>query len=157
MKWIARLNLPNLFGYLCNQLYSVVDGVIVVGQYFGGDDANKVVSSIANAGYFNLLVSVFLTVVSLTLAKPLLILFKTPTNILSDAPIYLRLYMLCIIFMTLFYGAFGILRSLSDSKTPFYFLIVSSVLNIVFVYLLKMGVAGATLVSTLAQTIGLIG
>lgn len=76
---------------------------IVVGQYFGGGDEKKVASSIANAGYFNLLVSVFLTVFSFTLAKLLLILFKTPTNILADSTIYLRVYMLCIIFRTFFF------------------------------------------------------
>lgn len=90
----------------------------------------------------------------------MLIVLKTPLAILDDAVIYTQIYKACILFMTVFDMIFSILRAFGDSKTPLYFMIISSVANIVldivFITTFNMGVAGAALATTLSQIIACI-
>lgn len=154
----ATSPLINLF---CSLVTGTTVGVgIVVGQYFGQKDEKKVASAIANSMYVNIVFSVILLFAALFFAKPLLLVFNTPEGILSDASAHLQIYMTSIVCMTLFYGVFAIVRSLGDSRTPLYFMILSGFLNIIldfaFILVFRMGVAGAALASALAQTIGTI-
>ena len=197
LNLLISMAIPIALGYLFNQLYSIVDSVIVgqalgvnalaavgstaalnnlfcslvigttvgagilVGQYYGKGDEKQIAKSIANSVYFNCAISVLLMIIAIPFAKYWLILFNTPANILSDATIYMQLYTAGILFMTLFYMSFGILRSFGDAKTPLIFMIVSSLVNIVldllFIYVFHMGVAGAALATTLAQGIAMVG
>ncbi len=87
--------------------------------------------------------------------NPLLSMMNTPDNILNDANTYITIIFAGIFTQTAYNMAAGILRALGDSKTPLYFLIISSILNIVldlvFIVNFKMGVAGAAYATNIAQ------
>ncbi|MEF9990558.1 MAG: MATE family efflux transporter [Romboutsia sp.] len=128
---------------------------VLVAQKFGANDEEGVKKAVASATVLSIIISVLLTVVSVFMAKPLLRLMNTPEDILNSASAYLT-----VIFAgtaaTFFYNMIsGILRSLGDSKTPLYFLIVSSILNVildlVFIVNFSMGVSGAAYATIISQ------
>ena len=86
-----------------------------------------------------------------------LLLINTPESILVDSQSYLQIVFTGFIFVFLFNACSSLLRSIGDSKTPLYFLILAALLNIVldlfFVINLKMGVAGVALATIIAQAV----
>ncbi|MFQ9510556.1 MAG: MATE family efflux transporter, partial [Lachnospiraceae bacterium] len=88
-------------------------------------------------------------------ARPMLELMKTPDNIIDDAVKYIAVIYWGIVAAMAYNMAAGILRALGDSKTPLYFLIVSSILNvildIVFIVVFNSGVVGAAYATVIAQ------
>ena len=130
---------------------------VPIAQTFGANDYKKMRHYIAMSIYLCILLTLVLTVLSVWFTRPLLELLNTPADIIDDAYNYL-----VIIFAglgtTVFYNMIaGILRSIGDSKTPLYFLIVSSVINIVldlvFILNFNSGVAGAAYATVIAQGI----
>jgi putative MATE family efflux protein len=104
-----------------------------------------------------IILSVLLTIAGLSACNPILILLRTPQNILPDAAVFLRIYSGGLIFLLLYNICTGIFTSLGDSKTPLYFLVASSLLNIlldlVFVIRFSMGVSGVAWATFIAQGI----
>lgn len=133
---------------------------VIISQYFGAKDEVNLRNTIANAAYVLVAASVLTTTLGITLAKPLLMLLATPAEILPYSVLYLRVTCCGIIFIALYNGVAGVLRALGDSKTPLYFLIFSSFLNIVldltFVLYLKMGVFGVGFATIISQAISAI-
>ena len=133
---------------------------VLVSQKFGAKDENGLRKAVASAVTLTVISVIVVTLVSLIGAKPLLKLMNTPENIMKDATTYIIIiYAGCI--ATVAYNMIAsILRSLGDSKTPLYFLIVSSVLNIVldlvFIINFKMGVAGAAYATIISQGVSAI-
>ncbi|MEI0559701.1 MATE family efflux transporter [Brachyspira intermedia] len=130
---------------------------IVMGQFFGAKNDNMLRKTFLNSIYVTLGSSLILLIFGLFFSKPLMILLKTPDDIIENSIIYLRI---CIglSFGQLFYnGAASILRALGDSKTPLYFLILTTILNIIldliFVVLLNMNVAGVAIATVISQMI----
>ena len=128
---------------------------ILVAQKFGAKDESGLKKAVGSAIILSALVVVIFTFGSLLSANPLLRLMNTPDNIFKDASTYIRI-IYGGIFATLSYNMLSsILRALGDSKTPLYFLIISSVLNIVldlvFIINFKMGVAGAAYATIISQ------
>lgn len=130
---------------------------IPIAQTFGANDHKKMQHYIAMSIYLCTFLTIILTVLSVCFTRPLLELLGTPVDIIEDAYTYL-----VIIFYglgaTIFYNMIaGILRSIGDSKTPLYFLVVSSIINIILdlVFILKFhsGVAGAAYATIIAQGI----
>ena len=130
---------------------------IVMGQFFGAKNDNMLRKTFLNSIYVTLGSSLILLIFGLFFSKPLMILLKTPDDIIENSIIYLRI---CVglSFGQLFYnGAASILMALGDSKTPLYFLILTTVLNIIldliFVVLLNMNVAGVAIATVISQMI----
>lgn len=128
---------------------------VLVSQKFGANDEEGMKKAVASAIVLSVIMSIIITVVSVVAAKPLLNLMNTPNDIMKDACAYI-----IVIFAgtsaTFFYNMIsGILRALGDSKTPLYFLIVSSILNVVldllFIVTFSMGVAGAAYATVISQ------
>ena len=155
----ATSSLNNLF---CSLVIGTTVGAgVLAGQYYGKAESSDQVSlAIANGTYFNLFISILLTLISVPFAKQWLALFRTPETVLADATVYMQVYLIGIVFMTMFYMSFEILRAFGDAKTPLYFMIVSSVVNILldllFVCVLSLGVFGAALATTLAQALACV-
>ena len=102
-----------------------------------------------------MIVSVILTIPTVLASKQFLIWMNTPENILNMADAYIKAIFMGI-FCTMSYNvASGLLRSIGDSKTPLYFLIFSSVLNIIldvfFIVVVKAGTAGAAYATVISQ------
>lgn len=130
---------------------------VPIAQTFGANDHKRMRHYIAMSIYLCLFLTLVLTVFSVWLTRPLLELLNTPADIIEDAYAYL-VVMFAGLGATVFYNMIaGILRSIGDSKTPLYFLIVSSIINIVldlvFIINFKSGVAGAAYATVIAQGI----
>ena len=133
---------------------------VVISQYFGAKDEKGTASSIANGSYTCLLITIVMTAIALLATKPILLLLNTPESILPDALTYMYIFMAGLIAVSAYFTTFSILRALGDSKTPLIFLVLCSLLNIVldllFVVVLKTGVAGATFATVLSEAIAAV-
>ena len=89
------------------------------------------------------------------LAPFLLKMLKTPDNIMHDAVVYIRLMSVGLFFVSVYNYVSSMMRALGDSKTPLYFLVFSCIVNVVldilFVYVFKLGVFGAGLATLISQ------
>ena len=132
---------------------------VLVSQRFGAKDEKGLRKAVASAVTLTVISVVVITIVSLLGAMPLLRLMNTPENIIGDAYLYIKI--IAGVVATVAYNLIAsILRALGDSKTPLYFLIVSSVLNVildlVFIIVFKMGVAGAAWATIISQGVSAI-
>lgn len=141
------------FFALCNGIGS--GGGIVTSQFFGRKDYKNVKSCIANTGYIMLAFPLIVGTTAFFLARPLLLLLKTPEKILADAVVYTQIMCVGLLFVSVYNYVSSMLRALGDSKTPLYFLIFSSFLNvgldILFIAVFKMGVSGAGIATVISQ------
>lgn len=133
---------------------------VLVSQKFGAKDENGLRKSVASAVTLTVISVIVVTLVSLIGAKPLLKLMNTPENIMGDAHTYIKIIYGGVVATVAYNLIASILRALGDSKTPLYFLIVSSVLNVildlVFIINFKMGVAGAAYATIISQGVSAI-
>lgn len=128
---------------------------VITAQRFGAKDFQGVRKSFAAIVILSIIFSVFLTVISSTTAMPLLQLMNTPQNIINEAFSYIFIMYLGIGTIVFYNALANVIRSLGDSKTPLFFLIIASILNIlldiVFIVKFNMGVAGAGWATVIAQ------
>jgi putative MATE family efflux protein len=133
---------------------------VVISQFYGAKQFENVVKAINTFYVFVFSASILLSILGVYFAKDIFILLKLPEAILQDATDYLQIYLGGIIVMFGFYGTNAILRGMGDSKTPLYFTIVSTVLNIVldlvFVLVFGWGIKGVAYASVIAQAISFI-
>jgi len=189
-KHILSFAIPLLIGNVFQQLYNMVDSIVVgnfvgpnaiaavgtcgsmnflffslssglaigigiiVAQYFGAKQEKLVRTTIANSFYVLGTVSVFISLLGFLICPLILRLLKVPEVIFPDAVLYMRTTCCGIIFVAFYNGVASILRALGDSKTPLYFLILSSIINLALdlLFVLKFqwavfGVAFATIIS----------
>ncbi|WP_042439880.1 MATE family efflux transporter [Clostridium amazonitimonense] len=146
-------------------LISLIIGVamgssILISQYFGARDMDKVKKTIDTAYIFLFIASIAVTIVGVIFSGPILRFMKTPDSIIHQAKSYLNVIFIGIIAMFGYNSISAILRGLGDSKTPLIFLIISTVINIVldivFVLVFNWGVAGAAWATVIAQTCSFI-
>lgn len=133
---------------------------ILVSQRFGADDKAGVRKTVTMSVYLSLFIATIVTILSLLTSMPLLKLLNTPSDIINDANIYISIIYAGII-ATIFYNLLSsILRAFGDSKTPFYVMIISSlvniVLNIMCVMGFKLGVAGSAISTDIAQVLSCV-
>ena len=130
---------------------------LVVTQAFGAHDENKIRRSIGHMMILNGTVTALLTLVAMVFLPALMRLMNTPDSIFEQAYSYMAV--ICGgMLATICYNMFaGILRAFGNSKTPLFFLIFSSVLNIaldlLFVAVFHMGVSGAALATIVSQAV----
>ena len=133
---------------------------VVIAQFFGAGDLSKMKKAIHNSIALTLVIGVVLTVIGLVFNDPILKAIGVPSDVFSEASTYLSIYFWSLIFVMIYNMGSGILRSVGDSKRPLYFLIFSSVINIVldflFVKNFGFGVAGAGYATLIAQAISAI-
>lgn len=195
-KLMLKFALPMLVGNIFQQLYNMVDsivvgrfvgknalaavgtsfslinfitlliiglcmgGSVVISQYYGAEDYRSLKRAISTSAIFILAITIFLSVIIFLFARPLLVLIKTPPEILDQSTLYIKIIFAGLIFVSLYNAIAALLRAIGDSKTPLYFLIVASVLNIildlVFVINFNMGVEGVAYATVIAQAVASI-
>ena len=188
---LLRFALPLFLGQVFQQLYNMVDALVVgnlcgenalaavtstgsliflivgffggvyggvgvvIARCFGAGDDHQVHRAVGTAVAGTLISGVFLTLLGYFGSPVLLRWMDTPAEVMGDAVDYLGIYFLGILFVVLYNSATGIFQAIGDSKRPLYYLIVSSVVNVVldilFVGPLGMGVKGAALATVIAQ------
>ena len=133
---------------------------IIIAQCFGAKDFKKLKKSVAISLSINVLFSLIVCIFSIFMSRPMLQALNTPAARLNEANSYISVILVFIIVPMLYNLEAVILRSLGDSKTPLYFLIFSSMLNIILDYVLikftQMGVKGAAVATVLAQLLSVI-
>ncbi len=131
---------------------------IPVAQSFGAREYGRMRSYVYNALLLSAGVSVVLTIGSALLCRSILGWMQTPRAIMPDAYAYLLCTFLSIPVMLLLNVLLSVLRALGDSRTPFYILLSTSVLNVggdlVAILLLGWGVAGAAIATALSMAVG---
>ena len=190
-RHIIKFTLPLLLGNLFQQLYNMVDSIVVgnfvgedalaavgacgstnflffslssglaigigiiVAQFFGAGDEKNVRNTIANSIYVLWGAAITVSIIGIVFCPALLRLLQTPETVIGDSIIYMRTSCAGILFIATYNGVAAMLRALGDSKTPLYFLIVSSIVNVVldlvFVLVFEWGVFGVALATIIAQ------
>jgi len=127
----------------------------VISQFYGARHTDRVRDTVHTSIMLTLALSVVFTIVGIAFTPGMLRLTKMPSNVMPEATTYLRIYFAGIAGLLFYNMGSAILRSVGDSKRPFYFLVVSAVLNsvldLVFVVGLRMGVAGVAWATIIAQ------
>lgn len=190
---IFKFALPLLLGNIFQQLYNIVDAVIVgkflglnalsgvgassslnflifgfcigmcsgfgipIAQQFGAKNYTHMREYISGSTYLSAVIAALLTTATALLTKPILIAMGTPSVIFTDAYTYLFVTFLGIPFTILYNLLAFILRALGDSKTPFFFLLLSTIINIFgdlfCIVVLHLGVLGAAIATVASQAI----
>ena len=128
---------------------------VVIAKYFGAKDERGVSLAVHTDVAFGLVAGVVLTVLGVAFTPTILRWMKTPENVLPNSIIYFRIYFCGAIFVVMYNIFVGILQAVGDSKHPLFYLICSSLLNVVldllFVGGFHWGVWSAALATTISQ------
>lgn len=130
---------------------------VVTAQRFGAKDYKGLRSSVTHSLIASGILSVLIGASLMFFLKPLLRLMNVPAEIMEDAYTFMFILSGGMVMIVFFNLLSGFIRAVGDSKTPLYFLMLSSVLNIClnlfFIYVLKMGVAGSATGTVIAVSI----
>lgn len=190
-KHIVWFTLPLLLGNILQQVYNIVDTIVVgkflgdkylaaigatgsitflfytlclglatgsgilISQYFGANQKDKLKKAIFNSLFVTLLVGIVFSILSVCLTKKVLQLLNTPEDLLPFSVSYM--YITCggTVIVALYNWINSVMRSLGDSKTPLIFLCIANVLNIfldiLFVVVCDFGIKGAAYATILTQ------
>lgn len=163
-----------LGNYASNEAYSAVGAVgpivntligffmglssgagVVISQYYGARREEDVNKAVHTAIAMTLALGVLFTIAGLAFTPFMLKLMNMPAGVAPDATIYLSVYFSGVLGLMLYNIGAGILRAVGDSTRPFYYLVVCAVMNtaldLLFVLVLPMGVAGVALATVLSQ------
>lgn len=128
---------------------------VVIAQFFGAHDKRSLHESLHTAYAFSIIGSILITIIGFTLAPNMLRWMNTPTELIPNSTLYLRIYFLGIIFVFVYNTGSGILRAIGDSKSPLYYLIYCCIINIVldilFVVVFHLGVLGVAVATLISQ------
>lgn len=130
---------------------------VVIAQFFGAKDHKGVHDGVHTTIALCLVSGLVMAVVGVGLSPTILRLLDTPAEIMEGSVTYLQIYFMGVMALMIYNMGSGILRAVGDSRTPLYFLMVSSVVNILldllFVIKIQMGVAGVAWATLIAQAI----
>ena len=133
---------------------------VVIGQNFGAKNLDRLHDAVHTTMAATFVLSLLLTAMGVATVRPMLVLMRTPEDVFTDAALYLRIYIGGISGLLIYNMGSGILRAVGDSTRPLYFLILTSVLNIAldlfFVLVLNMGIAGAAIATIMSQFVSAI-
>ncbi len=142
-------------------LISLIIGIasgamVVISQYFGAKDMEKVKRTIDTFYIFMFIAALIITAAGIYFSEDILRLMQLPEEILPQATTYLSIYLIGIVSFFGFNGTSAILRGLGDSKTPLYFIIIATfsniALDILFVVVFKWGISGVAFATVISQT-----
>jgi len=194
---IVRFSFPMLLGSIFQQLYNVVDSIIVgnyigkealaavgvsfplmfvlssmimgltmgmsvvISQFYGAKRIPEVKRAIDTLVVVIIIAGIIVGILGFLFSKPIFLLMQVPTEAFDGALVYFRIFIAGIIFMFGYNGISSVMRGLGDSKTPLYFLIVATILNIIldslFVIVFKMGIASVAVATVIAQAVSCVG
>lgn len=192
-KQIFYFAMPMLLGNVFQQLYNIVDTIIIghyigtealaaagasfpvifvlislvigittgttiiISQYYGAKNFDQVKRAIDTTFIFLFFAAIALTIIGLLVIDKVWIWIGLPPNLIQDATLYFNVFAIGLVFMFGYNATSAVLRGLGDSKTPLYFLIISTFLNIgfdlLFVLVFGWGIAGVAFATVLAQAI----
>ena len=194
---ILKFSIPMLLGNIFQQLYNIVDSLVVgnflgnsplaavgasfpvmfvlisliigltmgvsvlISQYYGAKNLQKVKIAIDTMMIFTIVAGVVIGLIGYFFSREIFIIMQIPADVIEDATIYFQIFIVGIFFTFGLNGVSAVLRGLGDSKTPLYFLIVATVLNIIldllFVVVFKWGIGAISLATVISQAVAFFG
>lgn len=146
---------PLIFMLVSFVIGITMGGTIIIAQYYGAKDIEKVKRTIDTMYVFLFVSALILTIVGIALSGPIFRMIKLPEEVIPEAILYFNIYITGFIFFFGFNGISAVLRGLGDSKTPLYFLIISTIANVIlailFVGVFKWGIAGSAWATVISQ------
>lgn len=132
---------------------------VVVSRYYGARKSQDVHKAVHTFLSFSLIFGLILSVIGIFAAPYFLQWMGTPADTLPEAQAYLMIYFAGNVFVTVYNAGTGILQAVGDAKTPLYILIATSIMNVFldlyFVIVLKMGVAGAAWATIISEAVSM--
>ncbi len=133
---------------------------VVISQYYGAKRFDKVEKTVHTSMTATFIFCILFTVLGVALVPLMLSLMKTPDDVLAEATEYLTIYFAGVSGLLIYNIGSGILRAVGDSARPFFFLVVSAVVNtvldLVFVLCFNMGVEGVAYATVIAQGVSAV-
>lgn len=137
-----------------------IGGGVIISKYYGAGDKENVVKAIHTNFLLGILASVLSTVVGLLLSPHILVWMNTPASVMPNSLSYFRIYFAGVSTVIMYNICMSIMRALGDSIHPLYYLMISSVVNVVldllFVVVFHWGVAGAAIATVIAQGLSVL-
>ena len=128
---------------------------VVISRCIGARDSEKVQHAVHTSMWLSLVLGLVLTVVGCTISRPFLELLGTPEEIIGQSDLYMKIYFAGSLFLLVYDFGTAVLRSKGDTTRPIVYLTLSGVLNValnlIFVIVFHMGVAGVALATIVAQ------
>lgn len=195
-KSIFLFALPIFFGNLFQQLYNIVDSLVVgnvlgkealaavtstgslifliigflggifvgsgviISRFFGAKEFEKMSIAIHTTIAFSILAGIGVTVIGMIGTPIFLRWMGTPEDVMGEAIVYLRLYFLGGVSMVVYNACVGVFQAVGDSRRPLYYLITAAITNtildLIFVAYLGLGIGGAAIATTIAQTLSAV-
>lgn len=133
---------------------------VVISQYYGAGKTEEVRKTVHTSLMMTILLGLLFTGLGIALIPGMLALMNTPAEVIPESTAYLTIYFAGVLGLMLYNIGAGILRAVGDSTRPFYYLVVSAVINtvldLVFVLRFDMGVAGVAWATIIAQGISAV-
>ena len=133
---------------------------VLVAQYFGARDEKNVHETVHTSILLGIVGGFILIVAGMVFAKPMLEWMDTPEDVLSHAVLYMRIYFIGMPAMLVYNFGAAILRAIGDTRRPLYYLLSAGVINVIlnlfFVIVLDMGVAGVATATVISQVVSAI-
>ena len=133
---------------------------VIVSRHIGAKDEKQTSLAVHTSVLLGIVIGVLTTILGVLFADDMLRLMDTPENIIDQAALYLRIYFGGSMSVVMYNMLVGIVQAAGDSKHPLYYLVVSSILNIildiVFITVFHTGVEGPALATVIAQTVSML-
>lgn len=147
-----------LINLLTNLFIGLSVGVnVLCARYYGAKKEQGLSDTVHTAIFVSIISGLFLNLFGVVFARRILILMSTPAEVLDLATLYLRIYFFGMTGMMVYNFGSAVLRALGDTKRPLYYLffsgIVNVILNLLFVLVFQMDVAGVALATVASQCI----
>ncbi len=139
--------------------FSVGAGVVIA-NHFGAKNLKRLHATVETTMAMTFLFCILFTIIGMAGVRPMLQLMATPEDVMQDAITYLSIYFAGISGLLIYNMGSGILRAVGDTNRPLFFLILTSILNIIldlfFVLVVKAGIAGVAYATILSQMISAV-
>lgn len=146
----------NLTNLIVNFFVGLSSGAtVVIAQYYGAKDGRRVSQAVHTSIAMSIVCGLIMMIFGLFFSYPCLKWIGVPNDILDDSSLYMSIYFLSMLPAVIYNIGAGILRAVGDSKTPLYYLMICSFVNVVFDYLfvviMHIGIVGAAIATVIAQ------
>ena len=146
--------------FICIAVGGGAGASVLIARYFGSRDYKRMKSAIYTSMLGFLSLSVILSIFGLIFSEKLMAILQTPADIMDMSVLYLNIYFYGLPFLFMYNIISSLYQALGESKIPLYFLIFSSILNVILdIYMvrdLEMGIRGAAYATLLAQGLSAI-
>lgn len=130
---------------------------VLVARFYGAGQTDELKSMVQTAVATSVIGGVILIFIGFLVSKPALTLMGTPTDVIAHSVLYMRIYFAGMPFMMAYNFGAAVLRAVGDTRRPLYYLLIAGVvnvlLNLLFVIVFQMGVAGVAAATVISQAI----